>query len=126
MNRVILIVGLFIGFISYGQEITSNKEEQPGIYKATVYHDNGEIAQTGFITLDKKVHGVWKAYDVNGNLKSLGEYAHGKKVGTWIFWDGKKMNKHVFTRVDYDVDSQIAKIYKSTGYAQIAEVELDE
>lgn len=126
MKKAFLTFALFIGVLAFGQETTKNIKEDVGIYKATVHHDNGQVAQTGFITKDKKVHGVWKSFDTNGNLKSLGEYNNGKKVGTWIFWETSIENKFDYTRVDYDENSAVAGVYKSDLNTQVALSETDE
>jgi antitoxin component YwqK of YwqJK toxin-antitoxin module len=64
--------------------------------KATYYHDNGAIAQTGFYNLDGKLEGTWKSYDANGKKVAVGNYDNGKKVGKWFFW-----NTNQLSEVDY-------------------------
>lgn len=53
--------------------------------KITTFHDNGTIEQQGH-QLDGKNHGVWRAFDAEGNTVAVGEYLNGEKVGTWLFW----------------------------------------
>jgi len=75
-----------------------------GLIEATLYHDNGTIAQTGFYTKENKLQGEWVSYDKNGNKTATGQYNDGKKVGTWIFFQGNTQKEVV-----YD-DSKIAQV----------------
>jgi antitoxin component YwqK of YwqJK toxin-antitoxin module len=34
-----------------------------------------------------KLHGLWRKYDISGQLISEAEYKNGKKHGTWRIWD---------------------------------------
>lgn len=124
MKKALLTLGLFIGVLVYGQETTKDIKDI-GIYKAAVYHENGKIAQTGFMTTDKEVHGVWKSFDTDGNLTSLGEYDHGKKVGVWIFWKTSYADKFNYTKVEFGADNTIAEAYDSKDYLQIADTDTE-
>ena len=72
--------------------------------QATLFHDNGLVAQTGFYTKDGKLQGEWNSFDVDGNKTATAYYNEGNKVGTWTFYNGNEMKK-----VDYS-DSRIAQI----------------
>lgn len=50
------------------------------------YHDNGAIQNEGMVK-DGLPTGVWKMYDVNGNLSQVGEYVMGKRNGRWLKGD---------------------------------------
>jgi len=63
--------------------------------EATLYHDNGVIAQKGSYTLDNKLQGKWISYDAEGKKTAIAEYANGKKVGTWYFFQGEDILKEV-------------------------------
>lgn len=127
MKNIFLTLGLFIGLVSYSQEITNDtQQEDIGIYKATVFHDNGQVAQTGFITLDKKNHGIWKAYDTDGNLKSMGEYNNGEKVGVWVFWDTSIKDKFNYTKVEFGSGSKIDNVYYSNNDIQLANNDIED
>ncbi len=52
----------------------------------TDYHLNGKKRFAGQITKGKRT-GLWKFYDPDGNLKSIGEYADGVKHGKWLKGD---------------------------------------
>ena len=73
-------------------EMTCNKKDKfimnDGLIEATLYHDNGAVAQTGYYTKDNKLQGEWISYDANGNKTAVGNYQDGVKVGTWSFFQG--------------------------------------
>lgn len=50
------------------------------------YYDNGSIQNEGWVK-DGLPTGVWKLYDVNGNLNQVGEYIQGKRNGRWLKGD---------------------------------------
>lgn len=50
------------------------------------YYDNGSIQNEGWVK-DGLPTGVWKIYDVNGNLNQVGEYIQGKRNGRWLKGD---------------------------------------
>ena len=61
--------------------------------EATLYHDNGAVAQTGFYTLDNKLQGQWISYNAKGEKTAVANYENGAKVGTWIFYQGDTMKE---------------------------------
>lgn len=63
------------------------------VIEATLYHDNGVIAQTGTYTLDNKLEGEWISYDMDGNRTALANYSNGEKVGTWLFYQGSQLRE---------------------------------
>ncbi len=65
------------------------------LIEATLYHDNGTIAQTGFYTLDNELHGQWISFNDQGERTAVANYDNGEKVGSWIFYQGDTM-KEVF------------------------------
>ncbi|MEZ4874862.1 MAG: nicotinic acid mononucleotide adenyltransferase [Flavobacteriaceae bacterium] len=74
------------------------------VIKATLYHENGAVAQTGFYTLNNKLEGEWISYDVQGNKTAVAHYSNGVKVGTWYFYQGNEIKE-----VNYS-NSKIAKV----------------
>ncbi len=74
------------------------------LIEATLYHDNGVVAQTGFYTLENKLQGEWISYDVDGNKTAVANYDNGNKVGTWKFYQGETIKE-----VSYE-DSRIAEV----------------
>ncbi len=71
------------------------------LISATLYHDNGEVAQVGFYTKDGKLQGEWNSYDNNGIHTAKAFYDNGEKVGTWTFYNGntKKEVRYVDSRI---------------------------
>ena len=74
------------------------------LIEATLYHDNGAVAQTGFYTEDNKLQGEWISYDVSGNKTAVAYYDSGNKVGTWKFYQGETMKEVTYA------NSKIAKV----------------
>ncbi len=74
------------------------------LIEATLYHDNGVVAQTGYYTLDNKLHGEWISYDASGNKTAVASYDNGEKTGTWKFYQGETIKE-----VSYE-DSRIAEV----------------
>ncbi len=50
------------------------------------YYDNGSIQNEGWVK-DGLPTGIWKLYDVAGNLNQVGEYVMGKRNGRWLKGD---------------------------------------
>lgn len=94
---LILIVALICSAAVFSQETKENDYTvKNNLIEVTMFHDNGQISQTGFYTLDGKLQGNWYSYDVKGNKLASAMYDNGKKVGKWIFWE-----KDVLREVDY-------------------------
>lgn len=74
------------------------------VIEATLYHNNGAIAQTGYYTQDNKLTGEWVSYDLSGNKTAIAQYNNGEKIGTWVFYEGNTQRE-----VTYN-DSRIAKV----------------
>ncbi|MAZ73554.1 MAG: nicotinic acid mononucleotide adenyltransferase [Flavobacteriaceae bacterium] len=75
-----------------------------GLIEATLYHENGAIAQTGFYTQENKLQGEWVSYDANGKKTAVAQYNNGNKVGTWKFYQGDTMKEVTYA------NSKIAKV----------------
>ena len=122
MKAITLILSLFVGLFTYAQNDVKIVK-QGNMYKVTYFHENGEVAQTGFIDANKKMQGTWTAYDLKGEKKSTGEYKDGKKTGTWYF--GK--NTNLVTQVDYGTDYRVASVYKlKSDKSQLADSDTEE
>lgn len=63
--------------------------------KATYFHDNGEIAQVGYM-LKGKLHGKWTMFNAEGTKIASGKYIDGAKQGTWYFYEGDKVKEVEF------------------------------
>ncbi|WP_224484207.1 toxin-antitoxin system YwqK family antitoxin [Robertkochia aurantiaca] len=106
MKNFIFTLALLFSAVVVAQE---NKIEpqyevlENNVIKATYFHDNGIIAQTGFY-LNGKVHGEWKAFNKEGDKIAMGEYQQGEKTGKWLFWCGEELKE-----VNY-LDSRVASV----------------
>ncbi|UGU17256.1 nicotinic acid mononucleotide adenyltransferase [Sinomicrobium kalidii] len=94
MKNITLIAALLFSGFLFAQEpdVKPVLEKEGDLVKATYFHDNGEIAQKGFYK-NGKLHGEWKAYDIEGNKVASGKYDEGKKVGKWFFWTTENLNE---------------------------------
>lgn len=105
MKRGILFLALVFSVSIYAQNQEPVFEKEADLVKATYFHENGEIAQTGCF-LNEKLHGEWEMFNEEGVKISTGEYLEGKKTGKWFFWKGKELKE-----VDF-VDSRIVSVTK--------------
>ncbi|WP_425235356.1 toxin-antitoxin system YwqK family antitoxin [Ulvibacterium sp.] len=90
------------------QENKPTFEKEGDLTKATYFHDNGEIAQTGYFA-EGKLHGQWIMFDEDGKKIAKGKYDMGKRTGKWLFWEGE-----VLKEVDF-ADNRIASVVESTN-----------
>lgn len=73
--------------VSINAQATEPTFEKVGkVVKATYFHENGEIAQTGYF-LNNELHGQWFMYNTDGKKIASGKYVEGKKSGKWFFWE---------------------------------------
>ncbi|WP_224488407.1 toxin-antitoxin system YwqK family antitoxin [Robertkochia flava] len=104
MRYIVLTFAMLFSVVVLAQQENKPKYEVEGdMVKATYYHDNGVVAQTGYY-LDGKLQGQWKAFDKDGNKIAMGTYEKGAKVGKWFFWNEEALNE-----VNYD-DSRIVSV----------------
>ncbi|WP_461533783.1 toxin-antitoxin system YwqK family antitoxin [Sinomicrobium sp.] len=97
MKKIMIFAVMLVsaGVFAQKAEIKPKFEKEGNLIKATYYHDNGEIAQTGFFK-DGKVHGEWQSYNIEGKKVATGKYDEGQKVGKWFFWSDKTLNEVTF------------------------------
>ena len=86
------IYGIFL-LICFSLNAQPKNESNPFNYikkgdliVVTNYHENGVIAQTGFIK-NGELHGKWTSYDLNGNEKMIGYYQNGKKKRQMVYME---------------------------------------
>ena len=103
MKTAVLILGLVFSVYMYPQSTEPTLEKVGKLVKATYFHDNGEIAQTGYL-MKGKLHGQWLMYDVNGKKLASGKYENGMRTGKWLFWQDE-----VLKEVDF-VNNQIRNV----------------
>lgn len=106
MKNIITIIAItLITSISFSQDKKENTYFLDGdVIEATIYHDNGMVAQTGYYTKENKLTGEWVSYDTNGSKTAVAEYNNGEKVGTWYFF-----TKNDIKEVNY-MDARVAKV----------------
>lgn len=103
MKRMTLIIAVIFSIGLSAQEIKPTFEKEGKMVKATYFHDNGEIAQTGYL-LNGKLHGQWYMYSVEGKKLATGKYVDGKRSGKWFFW-----KEDILKEVDFE-DNRIAYV----------------
>ena len=98
MKKTLCLLGMLILTIqSFSQEIKNQKIEPVGdLFEVTVYYEEGQIMQHGFLDKDNKLHASWESYYRNGNRKCIATYDHGMKVGTWFYWYADKKTKVIY------------------------------
>ncbi len=97
MKYICTILILVLSFNGFAQDDrTLNLTDDKSLIEVTYYHDNGTVSQTGFYTLDGKLHGNWFSYCSEGNKIVSAQYDNGQKSGTWFYWKDDVLNQ-----VDY-------------------------
>ena len=106
MKKIIILFAIVLTVsMAFAQNANKSTYYMDGdVIKATIYHDNGTVAQTGYYTADNKLTGEWVSYDVNGNKTAIAQYNNGEKVGTWYFFTNEDIKE-----VSY-ADARIAKV----------------
>ena len=107
MKKIVaLFVFAFTANVAFAQTCTKKDRYvfNGDVIEATLYHENGTIAQTGFYTEENKLQGEWISYDIEGNKTAVATYDNGEKVGTWLFYHGNKMKEVTYT------NSKIAEV----------------
>ena len=99
MKKIVLMLAVvFIAATTFAQEAPKNIYKlNKDLIEATLFHDNGEIAQTGFYTKDGKLHGEWISYNVDGEKTAIAQYNKGQRVGTWMFYQGETLKEVTYT-----------------------------
>lgn len=115
MKKTIVILTVLFSVCLYAQDTKPTLEKMGKMVKATYFHDNGEIAQTGYI-LKGKLHGQWLMYNANGKKIASGKYIAGKREGKWFFWEGQILREVDFkdNRIVYVKNwnqSEVVSIY---------------
>ncbi len=96
MKKAIFFLAVMFSVCMYPQGTEPTLEKVGKMVKATYFHENGEIAQTGYL-LKGKLHGEWLMYDQNGKKLASGTYENGTRVGKWFFWEGDILREVDFT-----------------------------
>ena len=104
--KKLLVAAALVGVVSFAsaQEKKNVYVKEGNLIKATLFHDNGQVSQTGYYTEDGKLQGEWISYDTDGVKTAAANYENGKKAGKWFFW-----NDDTLREVDYS-QSQITSV----------------
>lgn len=88
MKKLILIITLllFFQFINAQGEDTMKMVKQGELTEVTIYYNNGNVMQHGYLTSDNKLHDTWESYYEDGTKKCDATYDKGEKVGTWFYY----------------------------------------
>ena len=95
MKNITLLIFLFSLSLSAQENIKPKFEKEGELIKVVFFHNNGEIAQTGYFK-DKKCHGNWVSYENTGKKLSMGTYELGMKNGQWFFWKGNNLIEVIY------------------------------
>ncbi len=90
-----LLLLLFFTSITFAQNNDIKKIEKIGkdLYEVTIYYENGNLMQHGFLSKNDKLHAQWESFDEDGSKRCVGFYNNGIKVGTWFYWNKNKGKK---------------------------------
>ncbi|MGC6421573.1 MAG: toxin-antitoxin system YwqK family antitoxin [Flavobacteriaceae bacterium] len=80
--------------LSFGQNRTEYKKERK-LVSVVSFHDNGQIAQKGYLK-NNKLHGEWISFSDTGEKLAQGQFLKGKKIGKWFFWTADQMTEVTF------------------------------
>ncbi|SNY95227.1 toxin-antitoxin system YwqK family antitoxin [Flagellimonas pacifica] len=112
MKKAIFFMAVLFSVGMYSQDTEPTLEKVGEMVKATYFHENGEIAQTGHF-LDGKLHGQWFMYNTDGKKTASGKYVNGTRSGKWFFWEGE-----ILREVDF-ADNRIVDV-KNWNQSQLA------
>src|SRR5210317_824675 len=99
MKKLLLTLAFLLSLTLVDAQTEDNiKMVQLGsLVEVTIYYDNGNIMQHGFMTNDNKLHASWESYYEDGRKKCVAHYDKGYKVGIWYYYFMDKTQ-----RVTYD------------------------
>jgi len=98
MKNTYLVLAILFGSFLFAQENNPSVQLEKvteDIVMIKVFHDNGEIAQSGFVK-NNKLEGKWESFTASGDRVSTGNYKEGKKVGQWFFWNEDELTEVAF------------------------------
>ena len=94
MKAIILSACFLLSLTIAAQEMPKRENTKNGsIVQATVFHENGSVAQRGAYNLNNELHGAWVSYDEKGALVAQGTYTEGKRTGTWFFYNDEEIKQ---------------------------------
>ncbi|MEH6679742.1 MAG: nicotinic acid mononucleotide adenyltransferase [Sediminicola sp.] len=110
MKKIVFIFAVICSVGLYAQAPEPVFEKDGDLVKATYFHENGEVEQTGHF-LNGKLEGKWTMFNEKGDKIAMGSYEQGQKAGKWFFWKADGLQE-----VDFN-NNRIATVTKwnSTG-----------
>ena len=79
-------VVLFSSQLLKAQEDNMKMVNLGSLFEVTIYYDNGNVMQHGFLTPENKLHASWESYYEDGSKKCVATYNHGVKTGIWYYY----------------------------------------
>ena len=116
MRQLILLLVMVFSVCMYSQKIEPTLEKVGKMVKATYFHENGSIAQTGYL-MKGKLHGQWFMYTDSGKKMASGKYEEGKRTGKWFFWEDE-----ILKEVDYS-DNRIVHV-KNWNRSEVVSIDM--
>ena len=100
MKRVLLILAFVFSFqlINAQSEDTIKMVKSGDLFEVTIYYDNGNIMQHGFLNAENKLQGSWTSYYEDGNKKCIATYDNGEKVGVWQYYFENSVKKVTYKK----------------------------
>lgn len=97
MKKFYFLAVFFLSVGIFAQDELSNTvvEKEGNLLKVSMYHDNGQLAQQGFLK-NNKLHGKWVRYAQDGSQQCIAFYKKGKREGTWLFWNDDQLTQVEF------------------------------
>ncbi len=86
MKKALFFLAIMFSVCMYPQDTKPTFEKVGKMVKATYFHENGEVAQTGYL-IKNKLHGQWFMYNLDGKKIASGKYDEGLREGKWFFWE---------------------------------------
>ena len=94
MRKIVcLLVVVLFTTMSFAQSNSPVIVKKGKTYQATLFHEDGSVAQTGFYTSTGELTGEWISYCVEGKKQAVAQYDNGKRVGTWFFYQGETIKE---------------------------------
>ncbi|MEO1033024.1 MAG: nicotinic acid mononucleotide adenyltransferase [Bacteroidota bacterium] len=111
MKTLAIVCIVLMSNLCTSQNTKFKLEKNKDLIEAWYFHDNGEIAQTGFYK-NGKLTGQWTMYSEEGKRLTLGTYRNGRRVGKWLFWH---LQNDVLTEVHYlNGKPKVVTLWKKT------------
>ena len=94
MKIIINLVIMLFCVMAFSQEQkVEYKKLSNNLVKVTYYYaDNSNLIEREGFFNDRKLHGTWVSYNVEGNTTTIANYSNGKKDGVWTYFKKDKVN----------------------------------